>query len=315
MATSKYFLFLACAGLFAVTLNAASPRPIVLTTDCGADMDDQWALAHLAVSPEFELRAVITTHTGAHPILPPPAAESSARIAREVLAAIPALTNPPVIPGSSVPLTSRSPLRNPGVDRIVAESQNFSPQNRLTVLVIGAATDTASALLLDPTLADRIQIVAMGFKNWNDADEFNIVNDPIAWGVILGSATPVTVGDAAVTKRDLAMTSARAHALLDPAGAPGSYLAGLLDQWFSKHPGIVRGVTGDPEVWPVWDEVTVAYLLGFAQTEQRPRPKFLADLTLDHTCATGSITWVTSIDSVRLWENLAEKLTSANTSK
>ena len=27
----------------------------VLTTDCGAEMDDQWALAHLLLSPEVDL--------------------------------------------------------------------------------------------------------------------------------------------------------------------------------------------------------------------------------------------------------------------
>ena len=59
------------------------PRPVVVTTDCGAEVDDQWALAHLALSPEIALKGVVTTHA---PSLKRPAAESSAKAAREVFA-------------------------------------------------------------------------------------------------------------------------------------------------------------------------------------------------------------------------------------
>ena len=71
------------------------------------------------------------------------------------------------------------------------------------------------------------------------------------------------------------MTSERAHAILDPAGEPGTYLAGLLDQWLATHPDIVTALTGNAKTLAVWDEdeVTVAYLLGMTYTEQIPRPK------------------------------------------
>ena len=295
--------------LAAAAALASGARPVVLTTDCGADMDDQWAIAHLVLSPEFDVRAIVTTHTGKNSILPPPAAESSARNARDVLAHIPALKKPPVIPGSSVPLTARQPLRNPGVDRILSESAAFNRNRRLTVIVIGAATDTASALLVDPAFANRVEIVAMGFQGWQEGGkEFNIMNDPIAWQVILDSGVPVTVGDGTVTKRDLSLTSARAHALLDPAGDPGRYLAGLLDQWFAAHRDTVVSVTGNPAVWPVWDEVTVANMLGMTKSEDRLRPKLLPDLSFDHSVKTGRIVWVTSIDANRLWTDLGNRL-------
>jgi inosine-uridine nucleoside N-ribohydrolase len=303
--SSRLFLVLTAAA----SLFAANPRPVVLTTDCGADMDDQWALAHLVLSPEFDVRAVVTTHVGKWKSLPAPAAESSARNARDVLAHMPVRTKAVVMPGSSVPLTSRAPLPNPGVDRIISESKSFTRDRRLTVLVIGAATDTASAIMTDPSIADRIEIIAMGFKGWAEGgDEFNIQNDPIAWQVILDSGVPVTVGDGTVTKRDLSLTSQRAHAILDPTGKPGQYLAGLLDDWFSKHSDVTKAVTGDPKVWPVWDEVTVGYMLGFAKADKRPRPKLRPDLSFDHSPKDGVVTWVTSIDGNGLWRDLAKRL-------
>src|SRR5579862_895900 len=111
--------------LAAIAVACAAPRPVLLTTDCGADIDDQWAIAHLVRSPGFDVRAIVTTHTGSHPILAAPAAETSARNAREVLEHVPHRKNPDVIPGSSVPLKSRSPLPNAGVARIISESRGF----------------------------------------------------------------------------------------------------------------------------------------------------------------------------------------------
>jgi len=292
----------------AVTCSLAAPRPVILTTDCGADMDDQWALAHLALSSEFDVRAVVTTHTGKFQVFPAPAAEGTAKVARDVLAHMPLRSRPVVIPGSSVALSSRSALLNAGVERILSESRGFNREHRLTVLVIGAGTDTASALLSDKGLADRIEIVAMGFDRWpQGGDGFNILNDPIAWQVILDSNVPVTVGDGTVTKRDLGMTSEHAHSILDSAGDPGRYLAGLLDQFLATQRDLVVQITGDPGRWPVWDEVTVAYLKGLTKSEDHPRPKLRPDLSFEHG-EQGNIQWITAIDGDRLWTDLASQL-------
>jgi hypothetical protein len=34
-------------------------RPLVITTDCGVDMDDQWVIAHASLAPELKLLAII----------------------------------------------------------------------------------------------------------------------------------------------------------------------------------------------------------------------------------------------------------------
>ena len=39
-----------------------APIPVILTTDFGVEVDDQWALTHLVLSPRVDLRAVVTTH-------------------------------------------------------------------------------------------------------------------------------------------------------------------------------------------------------------------------------------------------------------
>jgi purine nucleosidase len=322
--TTAVLLAAACAVAFAHARGdaqgrqslARSPRAVVLTTDCGADMDDQWALAQLALTPELELRGVVTTHAPT-PRLPAPAAESSARCAREVLGHLPLKRRPAVIAGSSAPLESKSaPLRNAGVDFILRESRPYSRGRRLALLVIGAGTDVASSLLVDPTLADRVEIIAMGFTGWpKGGEEWNVKNDVRAWQVILDSGAPVVVGDGVTTARDLTVTREGAIALFGSAGRAGRFLAGLHTAWLDSEPALCEGITGSRDAWPVWDQVTVAYLLGLTQSKKFPRPALRDDMRLVHGAAGAargpSVTWVTSIDSERLWARFIRDLRRA----
>jgi purine nucleosidase len=292
----------------------ARPRPILLTTDTGADMDDQWVLAHLVLSPEFDLRGVITTHTGSYALLSAPAADSTARVANEVLDHLPLAKRPPVIAGSSNPLrTKAEPQRGPGVDFILQTSHGFNRARPLTVLVIGAATDLASALLVEPSLAERIEIVAMAFSKWPDGDDmFNVKNDVKAWQVLLESPAPIVVADGAVTLAHLRVTRERARSLCGERGDSGRYLADLLVDWLDRRSDLAQMLTGDRDSWPVWDEATVAYLLGLTKSEAHPRPRLRDDLKFEHPLAgqtSGpSIRWITWINSEKHWEDLSRKL-------
>lgn len=278
-------------------------RRVLLTTDCGTEMDDQWALAHLQLVPSLDLVAVVTTHA---PNLPPPAAETSAAEARRVLAQVPCGSAVPVLPGSSVPLENHyTPRQNPGVDRIIAEARKDGP-GPLAVLVIGAATDVASALLLAPDIAERIEVVAMGFQSWEQGgDEWNVKNDPAAWRALLVSPAPITVGDATVCKQFLCLSGSEAEALLGNQGSVGRFLAQLMVTWLRANGGTARAVTGQEDRWPVWDEVTVAHLLGMTRWETRPRPALRDDLTFEHGVGTGVVRWIRSVDAEGLWADLA----------
>jgi purine nucleosidase len=276
-------------------------------------MDDQWALAHLALSREFEVRGVVTTHA---PNLKAPAAETSAAAARDVLTHLPVKTRPPVIAGSSVPLADAArPLPNPGVEFILRESRGFSRERRLPVLVIGAATDAASALLTDASLGNRIEIIAMGFNRWPEGtDPWNVKNDPKAWQALLRSRAPIVVGDADVTRRDLRMDRAQAKALFEARGAPGRYLSGLFTRWLDEHAELCKNETGNANAWPVWDQVTVAYLMGLTRQDVHPRPDMGEDMKFIHPPAGErgrTITWITRIDADRLWCDFTGKLDAA----
>jgi inosine-uridine nucleoside N-ribohydrolase len=307
--TTGVFVAMLLIGLFSAPALAASAarRQVVLTTDCGAEVDDQWALAHLALCPEIELLGVVTTHA---PNLAQPAAESSARVAREVLAHLHLHPTPRVIAGSSEPLADKThPRLNDGVAFLREQARAHSPDDRLIVLIIGPATDVASALLADPAFGDRIAIVAMGFDGWPEGrDPWNVKNDVKAWQLVLESSAPIVVGDARVTKRHLQMGTQKARSLFQGGEESGSFLATLLDDWLAKNGPMAESVTGSRSSWPIWDEVVTAYLLGLTKTETRPRPRLRDDVTFDHSQPRGTITWITEIDTAGLWDDLVAKL-------
>jgi len=296
-----------------MTTTDAGRRSVVLTTDCGTEMDDQWAIAHLALSSELDLRGIVSNHA---PNVEPPASVTIAAAVNEVLDYLKLAQRPPVIVGSAEPLVDAStPNRNEGVNFILAQAADHSEDNRLIVLSIGAATDIASALLIDPSLSERIEVVAMGFDGWPGGnDVWNIKNDIPAWQVLMLSPTPITVGDSAVCLKRLQLNVVKARDVLFDTGDPGRYLVALLVDWVLAQGYLSQQVTGDPNSWPVWDEVVVAHLLGMTTTTTYRRPTLNDDMTFSHDLTASpqaeapQITWIVDLDADRLWADLRRRL-------
>ena len=145
----------------------------MLTTDCGVEMDDQWALAHLLLSSELDLRAVVTTHAASVQFSSSTSAQEAAEVIARVLGPA-AASRTAVVAGSDGPLPdARTARANPGVDLLLRTSREFSASRRLLVLAIGAATDVASAILVDPGLP-LIPALASIVRSGEDAPEKTI---------------------------------------------------------------------------------------------------------------------------------------------
>ena len=66
------FLFV-ILGL-AWSLPAQVKIPVILSTDVGNEVDDQWAIAYLLTNPEFEVLGILSAHA---PTLPDPSAHTT----------------------------------------------------------------------------------------------------------------------------------------------------------------------------------------------------------------------------------------------
>ena len=146
------------------------------------------------------------------------------------------------------------------------------------LLTIGAATDVASAILEDPSIVDRIGIVAMGFRNLTEGGkEYNVENDPKAWQVILDSDVPVTIGSGDVCQKDLALSFDAAKKLINGHGPVGAWLWDEYQAWYFRFVKPLR-VDDFSKPWVIWDIVVMAYEEGMTTQKTIPRPR-LADFS------------------------------------
>jgi purine nucleosidase len=291
---------------FAAATVAFAKTPVILSTDIGNEIDDQWAIAYLMLNPNFQVLGVISAHA---PSIPDPAGQNSYLLLRdEIENRLNMSEHPPLLPGGDLPLRdSHTPRMNDAVQFLIEQSKNYSASNRLTIVGIGAATDIASALLTDPTMADRVQVVAMAFASPSNANEYNVQNDVAAWQVLLHSNVPLVIGPGDTCTRDLAMHYNQAKTMLAEDGPIGAWLWREYNEWYYRHvkPGRVDDFT---KPWMIWDIITLAYLEGMTKQEVKPRPSLGADFNLSQPANAGTVTWITTVDSERLWSDFQKRL-------
>jgi len=295
-------ILLLIAGIPVV--QAAEPRvPVILSTDVGNEIDDQWAIAYLLLQPRFDVLGVMSAHA---PSITAPAGRTSLRILTDVVEnRLKMPTHPPLIEGGSLPLQdTHTPRPSPAVTFLLETSHRFTRSAPLTVLVIGAGTDAASAILTDPTIVDRIRIVQMGFVNETDGREFNIQNDIHAEQVILDSGVPLVIGPASICRRDLVMTLDHAREYLAKRGPIGAWLLEEYEAWYFRFVKPLR-VDDFSKPWFIWDDITLAYVLGLTEQHTVPRPHLRDDASLGQSDTGKSVTWITRVDGARLWADFA----------
>jgi purine nucleosidase len=296
----RFLICLFCSALLAAQSN--NKIPVFLSTDVGNEIDDQWAILYLLLTPRFDVKGISSAHA---PSISGPAGKTSLQILRNVVEdRMNMQQHPPLVEGASDPLVDLKTLQpSPAVDFLIRISQGYNESNRLQVLNIGAITDVASAILKDPTITKRIRVLNMGFNNWEKGgNEFNVANDPLAMQVVLESSVPLVTGAGDVCRRDLAFTLDEVKKMMAGRGPLGDWLLTEFSGWYYRYVKPQRK-NDFTKTWPIWDNIVLAHLLGMTTAEDRPRPKMGVDMIFAHQPANAAqrITWITAVDSKRLW--------------
>ena len=253
------------------TLPPPGPLRCVLDTDTFNEVDDQFALAWMLRRPDrFDLRAVT-----AAPFLndkvatPAEGMRLSAEEARRVLALC-GREEVPVVNGSER-FSDGEPVESDAAQRILDLSREGD--DPLHVVAIGALTNVASALWMDPGLKDRIVLHWLGGQNppLPLRREFNFGQDHAA-------------GDAAFAGVPLVWSPCKnvaSHLLtsvceLERDFASGGELAAFLTDRVREHV-TPEGADAPPPATAkeIWDVAPVAWLLGgeaMVQTAEVPNP-------------------------------------------
>lgn len=252
------------------------PINAVLDTDTFNEVDDQFALAHLLLSPEtVNLEAVYaapffnTRSNG-----PAEGMEKSHEEILRLLDLVEPASPPRVFRGSTRYLPgARTPVESAAASDLVERAMAVS-SGRLTVLAIGACTNVASALLAEPRIADKITIVWLGghAPYWPHTREFNLEQDLHASRVLLDTDVPLVLLPCMGVSSHIITTVAELDTHLAPHSKLGAYLT-----------DIVRHYEGNPTGWSkvIWDIAASAWLINpeWVRTHPAPSPVLRDDCT------------------------------------
>jgi len=172
-------------------IKAGGVKKIILDTDAYNEVDDQFAIAYAMYSPNIELLSLnAAPFFNALSTSPGDGMEKSYQEILKItkLADPEGKITPPIYRGSDRILTDKkTPVISDAAKNIV-DTVNASDE-LIYVVAIGAITNVASALLMDPSINDKMAVVWLGGHaySWPDTREFNLWGDVKAAQVVFAS--------------------------------------------------------------------------------------------------------------------------------
>lgn len=151
--------------------NSVGPRSrLVYVNDLSGDIDGLFATVHLLMSTTSQLRCIV----GSAALMPQETSEKAAAKGREIVNLM----------GMKVPVYTGAAGRFgkdhvaqqcPGVQAIIDEAMRTDTNLPLFIAVGGGLTEVASALKMEPRIAERATLVWIGGGSWPDGiqNEYN----------------------------------------------------------------------------------------------------------------------------------------------
>ena len=171
------------------------PVDMILDTDAYNEIDDQFAIASAIAAKKLTLKALYAAPF--HNQLSTGPADGMEKSYQEILKLLGLMGREmPVFRGSNAFMaTEKTPVDSPAVHDLVERAMQYTWDNPLYVVAIGAITNIASALLVKPEIADRIVIVWLAGHalEWPHNAEFNLMQDVAAARVVFNSGAPLVL--------------------------------------------------------------------------------------------------------------------------
>ena len=173
------------------------------------------------------------------------------------------------------------PVESEAAHHLIALAKSASPDAPIHVATIGAPTNVASALLLDPSIAPNLHVLFLaGYPSGAGLpdDSFNLVQDRFASNVLLESDVPLLYLPGYQVAEVLQLALPAAREWLEGK----SRLAQYLFETYTQNP--IEPAPGAPgKSWVLWDLLATAWLLDPDWVPARAVPR--AHLKADHTWA------------------------------
>jgi len=247
---------------------------VVLDTDTFNEVDDQFTLAYARLSEKIDLQACYAApFHNARSSGPQEGMEKSYDEIHRVLALVRSSNPCAVFRGAARWLgVERRPVESDAVVDLIARALDPSATTPLYVVGIAAATNLASALLLEPRIASRVVMVWLGGQPyyWPTADEFNLRQDVAAAQVLFDSNVPLLHVPCKHVAEHLFTTAADLREALPPDEGLGDFLRQRFDLYLHQKGYISK---------PLWDVAAIACLIdrSWCTTENVTRPRLTDD--------------------------------------
>jgi inosine-uridine nucleoside N-ribohydrolase len=167
---------------------------VVLDTDAYNEIDDQFAIAYLLRAKE-KANTLALYAAPFHNKNSSGPADGMERSYDEIKKMLTLLGEErPVFRGAERYLPDETtPVLSDAARDLAARVEDYSPEHPLYVVAIGAITNVASAILLNPRVAENTVVVWLGGQGWDCAytPEFNMMQDIAASRVIFGCGVPL----------------------------------------------------------------------------------------------------------------------------
>lgn len=279
----------AAVGLFSIGANAepvAKPslsvrRPfvpfggprsrVVFVNDLSGDVDGLFAAVHQILTPTAQLRAIVGTAAGGGK---DETAGRSVELANEILRLMGRTGQIPVHVGAAAKMAKAGePVRSQGTQAIIDEALR-SDQLPLYIAVGGGLTEVASAVLLEPRIAERFTLVWIGGDALpgGGTGETNFNLDPLAAQYLFNETTvPIWQLPRAVYQTCI-VSATEIEAFVAPYGRIGSW---LYEQLYAV-PRRFQGKFNTGETWTLGDSPLAALtgLHDWVPSEIRPALRY-----------------------------------------
>lgn len=282
---------------------------VIIDTDAANEADDQYAIVQALLSPRLDIRAIIAAHFGNEKS--PHSMEDSYQ---EILRLTGMMNRQrdvfhmPVLRGAPQPLEGETAIECEGARAIVREALRDA-EEPLYVISLGALTNVASALLMEPAIAQRMTVIWIGGNVYPQGGwEYNLKNDVTAARYVFQSDVPLWQVPRNVYQMML-VSVAELAVQVRPCGEIGAYLFSHLVEWGHTYWG-KRSPLRTGECWFLGDSPAVGLLLNEHEFHYHTvRAPFIRDdMTYDLKTDNREIRIYDSVDSRFILQDLYAKL-------
>ncbi|GAA3409648.1 nucleoside hydrolase [Paenibacillus hodogayensis] len=230
---------------------------MVLDTDTFNEIDDQFAVVYAMKSPE-QLQVEAFYAAPFHNQLstgPQDGMEKSYNELLTISSHLPEMSGIPVYRGSGSYLSGPdTPVESEAARNLVERAMASTDDDPLYVVAIGAITNVASAILMEPRIIEKIVVVWLGGHalHWPTTKEFNLFQDLHASRLILNCGVPLVLIPCLGVASHLLTTLSEVKDYVKDKGPVGEYLHDTFEGCSKDHVGYSR---------VIWDLAAVAYLI------------------------------------------------------